>query len=83
MFHSDPSHGWLEVRSHLIPDEIRNETSPYSYEKDGMAMLEEDCDAPRYLNWLKEQGIEYKISEIDTNKDHYCRNWPQFKGRKQ
>lgn len=49
-FISDPGHAWLEVPIYDIPDQIRARISGYSYFKDGMAYLEEDCDAPLFLN---------------------------------
>jgi hypothetical protein len=61
-FISDPGHGWLKV-----PESDLQGTglvfSGYSPRRGGFAYLEEDCDAPKYLDYLKGQGIEFRITE--------------------
>lgn len=83
MYHSDPGHGWLEVKSALIPDDLRATISNCSYEKPGTgtAFLECDDDAFKFINYYKKIGITFDICNIHTDKQHYCRNWPQFKGK--
>lgn len=45
-FFEDPGHGWLEVtRQELNELGISDRISSYSYQKDGLVYLEEDCDA--------------------------------------
>jgi len=56
-FHSDPAHGWLEVpvtaviELGLVPSSF----TAYSYQsRDGSVLfLEEDCDAPTFLEAYK------------------------------
>ena len=76
-FHS-PSHAWLAVprellRKHKLEDKI----SEHSYQLmliDGSAIvfLEEDCDAPLFINWLGKEKyvIAYSngwIKSIEVN----------------
>ncbi len=54
IFHSDPSHGWLEVPKYLLPEEIVAQITPYSYQ-DGLSYyLEEDKDYMTAATYLKE-----------------------------
>lgn len=79
-FHSDPGHGWLEIKEHLIPEGVKGSISQYSYKKDGVAMLEEDCDMPRVIEALKNDGISVSILEMPAyDRDCFCRNWPSYK----
>ena len=80
IFHTDPGHGWLEVPV----KEVRNSGVPISqcsYIKGDKAYLEEDCDAPAYLNYLDEKHIAYIIDrDVHVNYDHPIRNynnWPE------
>ncbi|GAI27681.1 unnamed protein product, partial [marine sediment metagenome] len=50
-FYSDPSHGWLKVqRKELAELGIENEISVYSYQKGDAVYLEEDSDAPKFMD---------------------------------
>ena len=59
-FIEDPGHAWLEV-----PEKDLLGTglifSKYSPRRNGIAYLEEDCDAPKYLDYLKAQGIVVRL----------------------
>ena len=64
-FISDPGHGWLEVplveiRSLMILHQI----SKYSYIAGRMAYLEEDCDAQKFVQACKKEGIEVTFTEV-------------------
>ncbi len=62
--HHDPGHGWLEVpMNELLAHGIAEKVSPFSYRKGDTAYLEEDCDAPLFLNALAQSGITYTIKE--------------------
>ena len=75
-FHSDPGHAWLEV----TPSEVRlvglniSAFSSYSYveRNDSGAIeklyLEEDCDAPQFINAYRRVRGEMKFN------DHYQEN---------
>jgi hypothetical protein len=75
----DPGHGWL-----VVPlDELRAlgiaaRISSYSYLKDGIAYLEEDCDASVYLSAICTEGVESRATHLNT--DAPCRGFPSFRG---
>jgi len=65
-FHSDPGHGWLEVKYSELKDlGIEDKISSYSYIKDDAVYLEEDCDATDYLNAMKAKGNEVEFIELN------------------
>ena len=76
----DPGHGWLvvplnELRALNIVDRI----SRYSYLKDGLAYLEEDCDATLYFTAHKAAGTVPAYIEKHTDKRHPIRSYSTFK----
>jgi hypothetical protein len=49
-FHTDPGHGWLEVPRKMLTElGIDGEITGYSYQRGGLAYLEEDCDAVAFV----------------------------------
>ena len=86
-FHSDTGHGWLKVTTHQLAElGIYNQVSRYSYinvaysndDESYDVYLEEDCDAPLFLNALKEQGIEFTINYIDDGDHSFIRRKHRF-----
>ena len=75
-FFTDPGHGWLEVPYEGIRPDVRNQISSCSYYHNGMAYLEEDCDAPLYLNNLKEKPEFIEIFQENTP----IRGYAPFRG---
>lgn len=80
-FISDPGHGWLEVPV----TEVRAsgaKISPYSYrgrvKGEAMAYLEEDCDAGKFLDIMKQKGFEIKINHIDADRECFVRDLAGF-----
>lgn len=70
-FHSDPGHGWLEVKYRELKDlGIEDKISSYSYIKGDAVYLEEDCDASVYLNAMKAKGNEVEFIELNEPKDY-------------
>lgn len=62
-FISDPGHGWLEVTM----AEVRRlgvKPSLYSYVNQNMVYLEEDCDAPAFLQEKKRLGEAYCLAHV-------------------
>lgn len=60
LFLSDGGHGWLRVPLAVIREEtpeLIEKITKYSYMNSRYAYLEEDQDAPLFLNALKEKGI--------------------------
>ena len=71
-FHTDPGHGWLEVKySELKELRIEDKISSYSYIKDDAVYLEEDCDAAVYLDAMKAKGNEVEIIELVQLDDYH------------
>lgn len=72
-FFSDPGHGWMEVdRSELKQLGIENQISDYSYQKDDKVYLEEDCDAPLFL--------QKKFGSLDNHSDSVL-DWHEIQGQ--
>ena len=68
VMHSDPGHAWLAVKlSEIEMLGIQTEISTYSYVKGKTAYLEEDCDAPKFIQAMRAKGIEVEV------KDGACR----------
>jgi len=60
-FIEDPGHGWLAVPEADLKG-IGLKFSQYSPRRGGMVYLEEDCDAPKYLDYLQSQGMIVRIT---------------------
>ncbi len=57
-FYEDPGHGWLAVPlKDLRALGIQNQISACSYLNGDTAYLEEDCDAPRFVEAYKNQIV--------------------------
>mgnify|MGYP000041004342 FL=1 len=64
VFHSDPSHGWLAVKlDELKMLGITQDISNFSYVKGKTAYLEEDCDAPKFIQAAHAKGIVVEIRQ--------------------
>lgn len=69
VMHSDPGHAWLAVKlSEIEMLGIKTDISSYSYVKGKTAYLEEDCDAPKFIQAMRAKGIEVEV------KDGACRD---------
>ena len=70
-FHSDAGHAWLAVPLHHIEElDIVDKISSFSYLNDGIAYLEEDCDAPLFFKAYKSMyGETPKFLELDQEFD--------------
>jgi hypothetical protein len=76
-FYSDPGHGWMRVPLQdlkLVDVKI----SSYSYMKGNNAYLEEDCDAPRFINAMNQLGYEVCFKEHTSNHRSTIRNYNSF-----
>ncbi len=82
-FHSDPSHGWLEIHKECLQKAgVADKVSQYSYMDGDLAYLEEDSDAPLFLGVLDQMGLKYSFNERPINNDHWIRNLPSYKYRR-
>jgi len=79
-FHTDPGHGWLEVKYSELKDlGIEDKISSYSYIKDDVVYLEEDCDAAVYLDAMKAKSKEVEIIElIQLDNYHEIRQYKSY-----
>lgn len=85
--HIDPGHGWLEVpAAELETLGILPKVSGYSYQKDGMVYLEEDCDLSLYLDKIGIDSCESynkwaaeNVVTKHTNYDSPVRSFARFR----
>jgi hypothetical protein len=71
-FYSDPGHGWLAVKRKLVDQYmVGDEVTCYSYMNGKTVYLEEDYDAPRFLEKIKAAGfvveIEHKMNATNAS----------------
>lgn len=82
-FVSDPSHGWLKVDMEEIKRlEIYHVISTFSYQRNGVAYLEEDRDMSIFMEAKKAKGETVKIKEFNRNGRSRIRNYPMFGGER-
>lgn len=80
-FMADPSHGWLKVPvTELERLGIQDDISKYSYERNGMAYLEEDLDMGLFLKARLERNEPVKIKESFSNKQSRIRGYRMYRG---
>lgn len=79
-FYQDPSHGWVKVkRALLIKVGVAHAISPYSYERKNDVYLEEDLDAPRFIEAYKTMFLtEPKFKSCHTNKSSKIRSYKSY-----
>ena len=79
---ADPGHAWARFpKARLSKLGIADKITSYSYQYNGNAFLEEDCDLTTLVNALKGVGYtDIKFDESHTNKSskirsysHYCK----------
>jgi hypothetical protein len=62
--YSDPGHAWARVSFHTLRElGIEDKISPYSYQRNGFAFLEEDLDLGVLITALRARGIEPRFIE--------------------
>lgn len=77
--YTDPSHGWLRVPLKMLAKlGIADKISPFSYVRTVYAYLEEDLDAPLFLETLKNSGKTVKFVERNTNRVSRIRNYTPY-----
>ena len=78
IFHSDASHGWIEVKySELVRLGIDHVISDFSYIKGDTVYLEEDSDWSKWDKAKKQRGEAYKVIER-YQKNSYVRNYRRY-----
>lgn len=77
-FITDPGHGWLEVpRAELDSLGITHQISEYSYQRQDMAYLEEDCDFAVFHAAKTARAEPVKYTEVHQE-NTFIRNLPRF-----
>ena len=78
-FYEDPGHGWLKVPVKLLEElQLVDKISHYSYLLGQHAYLEEDCDAGRLIEALKQKGAAYKVVSHSCQKESAIRHYYPF-----
>ena len=75
-FISDSGHGWLEVNTLEYPEATQFGTG-YGYVNGSKIYLEEDVEAPLFLEFLKSKDIKFSITEKNYDNWHgrmYAKN---------
>lgn len=83
IFHTDCGHGWLQVPiKDLVELELLREISRCSYCDEESVYLEEDRDAPIFINKFMEKNKDWKIDSgieyIDHGDRAPCRNYNHY-----
>ena len=72
---SDPGHAWLQVGWDLINDLRWTNVSKYSYYDDEFVYLEEDSDAPKFLEFLNSRNLGFElVNELWYEEDSFVRD---------
>ena len=70
-----PSHGYLKVSVSQLSDLglSNKDFSKCSFKWKNYLLLEEDCDAPSLIKWIRAKHIPYKIIEthVDDLNEHF------------
>lgn len=75
----DPGHAWVGVPLSLVEElGIKGIITGYSYYRDGMCYLEEDCDASVFVKVAKEKGYSFTFKESHNNNQSFVRRLPHY-----
>jgi hypothetical protein len=79
-YHQDAGHGWLEVtRKQVVEVGLApSDFSFFSYKDGGTFYLEEDCDAPHFVDAARNSGIPLNIVSQEHNGHSWIRNLPRL-----
>ena len=84
VFHNDPAHAWLAVKSSEIARlGIGDKISQFSYQNGSTVYLEEDSDAGVFLRAKEAAGEKVtkdQIREVYSNHSHRIRNYESYRG---
>jgi len=77
---ADPGHAWARFpKARLVKLGIADKITTYSYQYNGNAFLEEDCDLTTLVNALKGAGYtDIKFDESHTNKSSKIRSYSHY-----
>jgi len=77
IFYSGPSHGWLRVPKAIALEYHRcpgRNISAFSYFDEDYIYFEEDCDAPRFLDWIQTTDKKYELLTNNIEDESFIRN---------
>lgn len=78
--YSDAGHSWYAIEKSFLKDHnLLSKISNYSYERQGIVYLEEDCDASHLFKTLKELNIKPIVKEVYEHNSQ-VRNYNSFRG---
>lgn len=77
---ADPGHAWARFpKARLAKLGIADKISTYSYQRNGQAFLEEDCDLYTLINALKGKGyVDINFKESHTNRSSKIRSYSHY-----
>lgn len=76
---ADPGHAWYEApRTEIDRLGLTHKISAYSYQHAGVVYLEEDCDAPLYLEALNTESTKFRVCHTSTDYDSPVRCLPRY-----
>jgi hypothetical protein len=79
VLYTDPGHAWLEVPLRELKTlGIAKDISSYSYVKDGLVYLEEDCDLAVFAEAKDKIKEEFDWRVVHTDHDAACRGYQRF-----
>jgi len=80
IFHSDPGHGWLQVKRQELKElGILDKISHYSYQNGNDVYLEEDCDCSRFFEAMAAIGKPIETREVTSkHNDSIVRTYKGF-----
>ena len=79
-YYSDPGHSWLQVPfTEIMRLNLVNKISAWSYSNGANLYLEEDCDAPLFLQAKKDMtGEPVQYVEYYTDQESPIRNFRPY-----
>lgn len=78
---TDPGHGWIAVPMEILIElGIDTKMSSCSYQRKGIAYLEEDCDAGLFIDTIKNRydGVELKFNQRHQDSQSVIRTFDRF-----
>ncbi len=82
-FYGDPGHGWLRVsRTELKRLGMESQITPCSFVSPSgkWIYLEEDCDAPLFIQAVKAEGHDIRLVPHHTDGDSHIRSYRCYQG---
>jgi hypothetical protein len=80
-YYRDAGHGWVAVKKNILEKiGVANKITEYSYQREKMAYLEEDCDMSTFINAFREFfGKDPSIEVVDHGDRSWVRSQDTYK----